>query len=100
MNHWAVARKMSGCLQRQQCGYECVYSAHAKSRPLARRSSTMRAFASKMRRPAYGPASAVKTPRESTGLTIGSPNLIPVSKSSAPWPGAVWTAPVPVSYST
>ena len=43
------------------------------SAPDARRSSTIRAFASKICRPAYGPASAVKRPPESTGLMIGKP---------------------------
>ena len=57
-------------------------------------------FASKICIPAYGPASAVKCPVASTGLRIGKPYFIPVSKSSAPCPGAVCTTPVPVSKST
>ena len=44
--------------------------------------------------PAYSPASCVNTPRSSTGLRIGRPSFWPSSKSSGPWPGAVWTNPV------
>ncbi len=32
MNHCAVARKMTGFLQRQQCGYECSYARDAHQR--------------------------------------------------------------------
>ena len=32
MNHCSVARKMTGCLQRQQCGYECVIVSREEQR--------------------------------------------------------------------
>ena len=47
--------------------------------------------------PANGPASAVRLPASSTGQSTGRPYALPVLKSSTPWPGAVWTSPVPVS---
>ncbi|OQC68702.1 MAG: hypothetical protein BWX47_01693 [candidate division Hyd24-12 bacterium ADurb.Bin004] len=50
--------------------------------------------------PAYLPASAVKTPASSTGLKASSPYRMPAAKSSVPWPGAVWTQPVPSSMVT
>jgi hypothetical protein len=45
MNHCSVARKMTGFLQRQQCGYECVICSPAISAPRSRSSSTISGFA-------------------------------------------------------
>src|SRR6266700_878560 len=46
MNHWSVARSMSGVLQRQQCGYECSIVSSLKSNRLVSRSLTITGFAS------------------------------------------------------
>ena len=52
MNHCAVARKITGLWQRQQCGYECSYSCTRQSAPLACRSSTICLLAFQMCMPA------------------------------------------------
>src|SRR5437867_1513555 len=93
-NHCVVARNRIGVLHRQQWPYRCVIFSSAKRRPAARRSSVIIVFASRFVFPAYAPASSLKTPRSSTGLNGGSPSFCPSSKSSGPWPGAVWTHPV------
>src|SRR5207247_7693507 len=46
MNHWSVARSMSGVLQRQQWGYECSIVSSLRSNPLASRSLTITGFGS------------------------------------------------------
>ena len=48
-------------------------------------------------KPSNFPASLVKNPFSSTGQEIGKLYFLPVLKSSTPWPGAVWTNPVPDS---
>src|SRR5882762_1111452 len=62
MNHWSVARSMSGVLHRQQWGYECSIVSSLNSNPLASRSLTITGFASLTCSPAYFPASGVKRP--------------------------------------
>ena len=69
-------------------------SSSAKRAWAALRSSMMRKFASRTCFDAYSPASGVKRPRSSTGENAGRPWAFPRSKSSGPWPGAVWTSPV------
>src|SRR5437773_210532 len=93
-NHWTVTRNRIGVLQRQQWPYRWVIVTSAKRRREAERSWMIVAFPSRVVFPAYSPASCVNTPRSSTGLNAGSPSFWPSSKSSGPWPGAVWTHPV------
>src|SRR6266849_9152989 len=67
MNHWSVARRMSGVLQRQQWGYECSIVSSLNSNPLVSRSFTMSGFASLTWSPAYFPASGGTCPDSSIG---------------------------------
>ena len=67
MNHWYVARKMIGFLQRQQTGYECVSLPAARRYPRSRMNSTIFGFASKTRSPAKCATSGRKRPPSSTG---------------------------------
>src|SRR5207237_4872543 len=73
MNHWSVARSISGVLQRQQWGYECSIVSSLNSSLLDSRSLTITGFASLTWSPAYFPASGVKCPDASTGDNIGRP---------------------------
>jgi hypothetical protein len=52
MNHCSVARKMTGFLQRQQCGYEWEISVSLSRVPSFFMSAVMRGLASKTRSPA------------------------------------------------
>src|SRR5438445_5284391 len=69
MNHWSVARSMSGVLQRQQCGYECSIVSSLKSNRLFSRSLTITEFASLTYSPSYFPASIVKCHYESSDVS-------------------------------
>ena len=83
-NHWTVARKMTGFLQRQQCGYSCrKFGSRWRSAPAARRSSTISGLASRTFLPRYF-ATVVKRPASSTGERIGRFSRRPVRKSSSP----------------
>src|SRR6059036_1638062 len=93
-NHWTVARNRIGVLHRQQWPYAWTIVSSANSAWAARRSATIRGFASLTLWPAYVPASSVKRPRASTGEKAGRPSFRPSSKSSGPWPGAECTSPV------
>src|SRR5213593_3738917 len=83
-----------GVLHRQQWPYAWTIVSSANSAWAARRSATIRGFASLTLWPAYVPASSVKRPRASTGEKAGRPSFRPSSKSSGPWPGAECTSPV------
>ena len=79
-NHCAVARKIVGFFVRQSYGYLCPYASSSKSAPEARSASTHASFPSpKTFFPSRSaPASAVKSPASSTGLSSGKPCLRPV----------------------
>src|SRR2546422_2062150 len=77
-NHWTVARNRIGVLHRQQWPYAWTIVSSANSAWAARRSATIRGFASLTLWPAYVPASSVKRPRASTGEKAGRPSFSPV----------------------
>ncbi len=52
MNHCAVARKITGLWQRQQCGYECEKSSRCHSRPASASAASTFGFASQTCSPA------------------------------------------------
>ncbi len=59
MKYCLVARKITGCLHRQQCGYSCAPSPLASSAPAPSSSAVTRGFASKTWTPARAATSAV-----------------------------------------
>ena len=113
MNHCGVLRKMTGFLERQECGYWCLRRPRAMS-ALASMSALMTAslaspllpLSSMTCLPSKPGASLVKRPSPSTvkGMAGSMPRAfsfaafsIQTSKSSRPCPGAVCTKPVPSS---
>ena len=78
MNHWTVARKITGFLQRQQCGYSWRNAGSKWTRaPAASRSATISGFASRTLRPLYF-ATVVNRPPSSTGERMGRFSRTPV----------------------
>ena len=113
MNHWGVLRKITGFLERQECGYWCLrrpraisVSASTSALMTASLASPLLPLSSMTRLPSNPGASLVKRPSASTvkGMAVSMPRAfsraafsIQMSKSSRPWPGAVCTKPVPSS---
>src|SRR5579863_8192501 len=100
MNHCSVARKITGLWQRQQCGYECSILSECSNDQTSRNRSMMRGFALNTYWPLYSGKPLRRMPFSSTLLVASRPYFMPVTKSSAPCEGAVWTTPVPVSMVT
>ena len=100
MNHCSVARKITGLWHRQQCGYEC--SSLFRVQQCAARLHQINDRLVRVPHPLarYSGSPLRRMPFSSTLLVASSPYFIPVTKSSAPWDGAVCTTPVPVSMVT
>ena len=95
MNHCGVLRKMTGFLERQECGYWCLRRPRAMSAPAsasalmtASLASPLSPFSVRTRLPSKPGASLVKTPSASTvnGIVVSMPR----SFSLAPLAIQIW----------